>query len=165
MIRLPCYEPAGAVLELSGDDLTRHVIGFGSTGAGKTTGLINPLLQQLIAWKASDQNLRVGLLVLDPKADDSSAKISEYARAAGRERDLLILSADSDTCYDLLGGLERLDQIEAYTQRLLSGTRDMGQDNHYWTETRNGLVETALVLLLANGAPVRFSDAASFMQA
>jgi hypothetical protein len=152
-------------LEFSGDDLTRHLIGFGSTGSGKTTGLINPLLQQLIAWKASDQNLRVGLLVLDPKADDSSAKIAEYARAAGRERDLLVLSAHGNAWYDLLGGLERLDQVEAYAQRLLSGTRDMGQDNHYWTETRNGLVETALILLLANGTPVHFSDAVSFMQA
>lgn len=41
----------------------------------------------------------------------------------------------------------------------------MGQENAYWTETRNGLVETALILLLANGAPVNFADAISFMQA
>lgn len=33
MIQLPCYEPAGRVLELSPDDLTRHVIAFGSTGS------------------------------------------------------------------------------------------------------------------------------------
>jgi hypothetical protein len=165
MLTLACYEPAGAALELSGDDLTRHIIAFGSTGSGKTTGVINPLLQQVIRWKATDPDSRVGLLVLDPKGDDSSHRVEAYARAAGRERDLVTLSAESSAWYDLLGGLEHIDLVEKYARRLLSGTRDMGQENAYWTETRNGLVETALILLLANGAPVHFADAISFMQA
>jgi hypothetical protein len=165
MLRLTCFEPAGGVLELSPDDLTRHVIGLGATGSGKTTALVNPVLQQIICWKATEHASRVGLLVLDPKADDSAAKIADYARAAGRAGDLVVLSEGGDAWYDLLGGLDRLDQIEIYARRLLSGTRDMGKENAYWTETRKGLMETALVLLLANGAPVPFADALSFMQA
>ena len=164
MIRLPCYEPAGRVLELSPDDLTRHVIAFGSTGSGKTTALINPVLRQLLAWRANEPGLRPGLLVLDPKGDDSAAKVREFAREAGRESDLVVLSAGGNAWFDLLGGLERLDQIEFYASRLLAGTRDLGKENAYWTESRDGLVHTALTLMLANGSRVRFAEVVSFMQ-
>lgn len=165
MIRLQCYEPAGTVLELTPDDLTRHIIGLGSTGSGKTTAMINPILRQLLAWRANEPGARLGLLVLDPKGDDSIAKIQAYARDVGRESDLAVLSAHGNAWYDLLGGFARLDQTHKYARRLLSGTRDLGRDNAYWTESRNGLVETALVLLLANGPQVTFADAITFMQA
>jgi len=164
MLRLTCFEPAGGVLELSPDDLTRHIIGFGATGGGKTTALINPLLRQIIGWKADDPRLVPGLLILDPKLDDSAAKVRAYAKEAGREDDVVVLSTDGNAWYNLLGGFERLEQVEGYARRLLSGTRDMGRENVYWTEARNGLVETALVILLANGAPVQFGEAITFMQ-
>lgn len=164
IIQLLCYEPAGKVVELTPDDLTRHVLGFGATGSGKTTSLINPIIRQILAWRKHEPHSRPGLLVLDPKGDDSQEKVRAYAREAGREADLVVLSAGGSGWYDLLGGLTRLDQTQTYSRRLLSGTRDMGTENAYWTETRDGLVETALVLLLANGTPVRFSEAISFMQ-
>jgi hypothetical protein len=165
MISLRCYEPAGRVLEFSPDDLTRHIIAFGATGSGKTTALINPMMRQLMAWRANEPSSRPGLLVLDPKGDDSAEKVRAYAREAGRETDVAVLSADGNTFYDLLGGLQRLEQIEGYARRLLSGTRELGRDNAYWTESRDGLVQTALVILLANGHPIPFDDAVSFMQA
>jgi hypothetical protein len=165
MITLKCYEPAGRVLEFTCNDLTRHVIAFGATGSGKTTALINPVLRQVLAWRAQDRDLRPGLLVLDPKGDDSAEKVQAFAREAGRESDVVLLSPRSNSWLDLLRGFDRLEQVEAYARRLLSGTRDLGRDNAYWTETRDGLVQTALVLLLANGRPVRIAEAISFMQA
>jgi hypothetical protein len=165
MIRLRCYEPAGHVFQFGADDLTRHVIAFGATGSGKTTALINPVLQQVLTWRADAPASRPGILVLDPKGDDSAEKVRAYARAAGREADLAVLSIGGDTFYNLLGGLGRLEQVEFYARRLLCGTRDIGKDNAYWTESRDGLVQTALVILLANGHPIPFEDAISFMQA
>ena len=138
MIRLPCYEPAGRVLELSPDDLTRHVIAFGSTGSGKTAALINPVLRQLLAWRANEPGLRPGLLVLDPKGDDSAAKVREFAREAGREWDMVVLSAGGNAWFDLLGGLERLDRIEFYASRLLAGTRISAKKTSYWRRTGTG---------------------------
>jgi hypothetical protein len=78
MIRLLCYEPAGQVLALSADDLTRHVLGLGATGSGKTTALMNPILQQTIAWRANEAERKPGLLVLDPKEDDTADKVKAY---------------------------------------------------------------------------------------
>lgn len=164
MISLRCYEPAGRVLTFSPDDLTRHIIAFGATGSGKTTALINPMLQQLVGWRAGDPVGRLGLLVLDPKGDESAEKVRAYARESGRESDLTVLSVGGDAFYDLLGGLEHLEQVEIFARRLLCGTRDLGRDNAYWTESRDGLVQTALVILLANGLPITFEDAISLMQ-
>jgi len=150
-------------LELSPDDLTRHVIAFGSTGSGKTTALINPVLRQLLAWRANEPGLRPGLLVLDPKgmiplqkSGNSRGRRTRIGsgRAVGR-RQRMVRS---------LGGLERLDQIEFYASRLLAGTRDLGKENAYWTESRDGLVHTALTLMLANGCRIRFAEVVSFMQ-
>jgi hypothetical protein len=164
VVRFVCYEPAGMVLELGIEDLLRHTIAFGSTGAGKTTALINPAVKQLLRWKSGDALRRTGLLVLDPKADDTVERVCAYAHDAGRGQDVVILSPAGNAWYDLLGGLERPDQIEAYAGRLLAGSQDMGKENAYWTETRKGFLQTALLILLANGAPIRFTDAIEFMQ-
>lgn len=47
----------------------------------------------------------------------------------------------------------------------MQGTRDMGHENSYWSETRFGLVNTALVFLLAGGKPVSFETAIEFLSA
>lgn len=165
MIRLLCYEPAGQVLEFSPDDLTRHTLGLGATGCGKTTGLVNPVLQQVIAWRSSDVAKKPGLLVLDPKADDTPQKVEAYAREAGRLDDVITLSMGSDAYYAYFADLERLDQIDEFTRRILYGTNEMGPDNAYWTESRFGLVNSALTVLLAAGGPLAFDRVADFMRA
>lgn len=164
MIRLLCYEPAGQVLNLSADDLTRHVLGLGATGCGKTTGLVNPLLQQVIAWQASDFDRKPGMLVLDPKDDDTQAKVKAYAREVGRLDDLVILSNIGDSFYGYFADFQRLDQADEFTRRMLYGSNEMGEQNAYWTETRFGLVNTALTVLLANGGPLTFDRVAEFLR-
>ncbi len=165
MIRLLCYEPAGQVLHLSADDLTRHVLGLGATGCGKTTGLVNPVLQQVIAWHADDVNRKVGLLVLDPKDDDTQDKVRVYARKAGRSEDVLILSNKGDSHYGYFADFHRLDQVDEFTRRVLYGTQEMGDQNAYWTESRFGLVNSALTVLLASGKPLTFDRVAEFLRA
>lgn len=165
MIRLLCYEPAGQVLELSADDLTRHVLGLGATGCGKTTGLINPVLQQVIASRACDVDGKPGLLVLDPKEDDTRDKVMSYAREAGRLDDIVTLSTSGDSYYGYFAGFTRLDQLDEFTRRVLYGTQDMGDQNAYWTEGRFGLVNSALTVLLAGGGPLTFHRVAEFLRA
>ena len=75
------------------------MLGLGSTGCGKTTGLVNPLLQQAIAWRAGEIESKVGLLVLDPKGDDTQSEAKAYAQEAGSLDDLVILSETGDSYY------------------------------------------------------------------
>jgi hypothetical protein len=165
MIRLLCYEPAGQVLALSPDDLTRHVLGLGATGCGKTTALVNPLLQQVIASHAGDANRKVGLLVLDPKDDDTQDKVRAYAREAGRLEDVVILSMTGNSYYSYFKNCTRLEMVDEYTRRVLFGSQEMGDQNAYWTESRFGLVNSALTVLLAGGEQLTFDRVAEFLRA
>jgi hypothetical protein len=163
MLKLRSRDPVCELL-IDEDGVTRHILATGSTGAGKTTGLLNPVLEQLVAWRAHEADRKVGLLVLDPQSDDTPAKVLAYADKAGRASDVVILSSAGRTYFDLVGGLHSLEQVDQYTtRRLLAGTRDLGEANAYWSEGRAGLVNTALTLLLANG-PVRFREVIEFLQ-
>lgn len=164
LLTLRHLRPSG-VLRLSPDDVTRHVLGVGSTGSGKTTALVNPCLQQLIAWRADDPDRKIGLLILDGKCDETEAKVREYARQVGREGDMVVLSPQGLSHYDFFAGFGRLAQVDEYATRLQSGTREMGDHNAYWTETRAGLIQTALTLLVATDERVTFDSFVEFARA
>ena len=82
LIRLLCYEPPGVTLAWTREEWLRHTLLLGSTGCGKTS-LLNEVLWQLIHHQAADREQKLGLLILDPKGDDTPAKITAYAEAAG----------------------------------------------------------------------------------
>lgn len=161
-IQLKCYEPPGLVLALSDDDLSRHVIALGATGTGKTSALVNPVLRQLLSHRIGGRKL--GILVMDPKADDTEQRVKHYAREAGRERDVVILSPTGSSYYPFFAGLQKLRDIDGIARRVLGSSADMGPWNTYWTEGRVGLIQTALTLLVASGKPAGFDEAAEFLR-
>lgn len=72
---------AGRELWLSMDDMTRHILMFGTTGAGKTEALLGYVLGQL--------GLGKGLIYSDAKAqNDVASAITSLARYYGREDDV-----------------------------------------------------------------------------
>lgn len=144
--------------------MTRHILGLGATGCGKTTGLINPILQQVILRNANDQTRKPGLLVLDPKNDDTQDRIRAYAEKAGRLDDLRILSETGDCFYGYFSDFKRLDQVDEFTRRVLYGSHEMGDQNAYWTESRFGLINAALTVLLATGHRITFDAVAEFLR-
>ena len=99
---------AGRELWLSMDDMTRHILMFGTTGAGKTEALLGYVVGQLSYGK--------GLIYSDGKAqNDVSAAITSLARRYGREDDVRTMSF-------ITGGKSR-------AQDLLEGNKSRGQTN------------------------------------
>ncbi|MBF7144970.1 MULTISPECIES: F-type conjugative transfer protein TrbC [Pseudomonas] len=99
---------AGRELWLSMDDMTRHILMFGTTGAGKTEALLGYVLGQLSYGK--------GLIYSDGKAqNDVAAAIISLARRYGREDDVRVMSF-------ITGGRSR-------AQELLEGSKNRGQTN------------------------------------
>nr|EKM0439596.1 type IV secretory system conjugative DNA transfer family protein [Cronobacter turicensis] len=76
---------AGRELWLSKDDLCRHILMFGTTGAGKTEALMGWVLNALCWGK--------GLIYSDFKAqNDVALSVASLARRFGREDDLRIMN-------------------------------------------------------------------------
>lgn len=99
---------AGRELWLSMDDMTRHILMFGTTGAGKTEALLGYVVGQLSYGK--------GLIYSDGKAqNDVSAALTSLARRYGREDDVRTMSF-------ITGGKSR-------AQDLLEGNKSRGQTN------------------------------------
>jgi hypothetical protein len=159
LVWLRCYEPAGLTLELDRDTLLRHLLLVGGTGAGKTS-ILNVVLSQLLAAQAHGRP--IGILLLDGKQDDSVARVTQLAAQAGRA--VQVLTPGGALRYDLLGSLRTLDHVDTAVQRLLQGARPLGGDNHYWDEMRHTMIDAALSLLVAQGAPVAFDHAVEFMR-
>jgi hypothetical protein len=71
-------------MKLDQESLFQHVLIFGGTGEGKTTGLLKPLMKQLLPMK------HFGMYVCDAKGV-LWADAQKIARAAGRADDIVII--------------------------------------------------------------------------
>jgi len=119
VVRLRCYEPNSLQLELTGEDLCRNSLFLGTVGSGKTTTM-NPLLRDLIFYRASDPQRRIGLLVIDSKMDETVPKIQTWANAAGRQGDLQLLSPSSEYYYDFLADVNSFALIDEVVDKIVS---------------------------------------------
>ncbi len=84
------------------DDLCRHTMIFGSSGAGKTTRAYNPMLQSML----SDLGAGAFIIAAKPEAVDEAC---ELARLAGREA--LVVIPGSEIGLELLTGNPDVDSI------------------------------------------------------
>lgn len=127
---------AGRELWLSMDDMTRHILMFGTTGAGKTEALLGYVLGQLSYGK--------GLIYSDGKAqNDVAAAIVSLARRFGREDDVRMMNF-------ITGGRSR-------AQELLEDTKNRGQTN---TINAFGIAqETYIINLMDSMLPPAGNDA------
>ena len=130
LLRLPCYEPAGQSVDLTLDDLTQHLLVVGSTGAGKTS-LLNEVLWQLLHYRADDPALKLGMLILDGKADDTVAKVLAWATAAGRAGDVQVLNGDGAAMFPLFAPLTRLAAVDQVTAQVLAAAASMSVENQF----------------------------------
>ena len=163
IVTWPCYEPAGHRIELTEADLVQHVLLLGSTGSGKST-LLTAATSQLIRHRAERPEDKIGLLLLDAKADDLVPRVREAAQRAGRRGDVFVFGPGGDHSFDLFGTLRSLDDVEQTTRRVLMATDPMGGDNAYWQTTTNNMFSAAFTLWVASRQPVFFGPVVDFLR-
>jgi hypothetical protein len=73
----------------------------GTIGTGKTASAMYPLTKQIMSYKAHDKNLKPGMLVLDVKGNYYK-QVLEFARGAGRTKDIVIIEMGGDYKYNPL---------------------------------------------------------------
>lgn len=162
IVQLPLYEPSGGLITLSLDDLTRHLVLFGSTGAGKTV-VLNQILHQLLRWQNSAKHLRPGLVILDGKADDTIDKVCTWAAEFDRTEDLTIVAEDTDAFVELVDELHDLSDVEPLCQMLNSVLLPMSEENAFWEQQRFSLLRAAVTLMLFSKSRNEFNSISRFL--
>lgn len=142
--KLECFEPAGCSLEITEADLLGHTLAIGSTGSGKTSRLVTPLISQIIGAEN-----RIGLCILDTKADGTVEQILKRACfEAERQNDLKVIKADNGNYLNLFSempgnDMEGVDRLAA----LLESTIPRDNSNKYWENTFAALLRQSLRLV------------------
>jgi hypothetical protein len=121
-------------------------------------------MQQLAAYQAGNPQLKPGLLILDSKAE-LVASVRDAAGAAARACDVVVLGPEGNACYDLLGGLRSLEDVETVTRRLLLAAPALGGDNAYWQTTTTSMLAAGLSLVVATQPFVTFDSTLQFLRA
>jgi hypothetical protein len=148
VISLPCFEPAGRSLDISREDLLGHSMAIGSTGSGKTTRFIYPIIEQLIRQSGS----KASLCILDSKADGAMREVVTRAcQEAGRTDDLSFIDGNSPACLDCFSSLaeQEMETIDAMAG-LIGSVLPVDERNRYWDVTFQSLLRQALRLHALN---------------
>lgn len=150
-------------LDLTGADLCQNTMFVGTLGSGKTTSM-NTMLRQLISYRSTEDNHKLGLLIFDSKMDETVQKVTAWAIKAGRLNDLMVVSPTGDHYYELFQNCDTLTQIEEIATKLLSCSSGCGKnENAFWENSRRPIMLMGLVLALVKGK-LTFSKAMKALQ-
>jgi hypothetical protein len=97
----PGRAPSPTWLTIPQRGLYTGVMILGAVGTGKTSACMYPYVEQLLRWRAGDNDRKVGGLLLEVKGDFCKQARNILARA-GRADDYLEISLGGDVCYNPL---------------------------------------------------------------
>src|SRR6266542_2974506 len=117
---------------------------FGAIGTGKTSGCMYPYAEQLIAYRASDPDQRIGGLVLEVKGD-FCRKVKDILTRHGRESDYVEVNLNADYRYNPL-----YNNLDAYAlayniASLLSNLFGKGKEP-FWQQAYTNLIKFIIIL-------------------
>ncbi len=97
----PGRAPTPTWLTIPQRGLYTGIMVLGAVGTGKTSGCMYPYVDQLLRWKADDEDRKVGGLVLEVKGDFCGQVRSILGRA-NRPDDYIEIGLDTGVCYNPL---------------------------------------------------------------
>ena len=117
---------------------------FGAVGSGKSSSCMYPFAEQILAYRASNKDARIGGLVLEVKGD-FCRKIKEILERHGRGEDYVEISLDSECRYNPLH-----NDLDAYAlafsiASLLNNLFGKGKEP-FWQQAYTNLVKFIILL-------------------
>ncbi|HEX5422117.1 MAG TPA: type IV secretion system DNA-binding domain-containing protein [Candidatus Acidoferrales bacterium] len=117
---------------------------FGAVGSGKTSCCMYPFAEQVLAYKASDEHMRIGGLILEVKGD-FCRKVKSILDRHGRDEDYIEISLDSEYRYNPLH-----NDLDAYAlafsiASLLNNLFGKGKEP-FWQQAYTNLVKFIILL-------------------
>jgi hypothetical protein len=120
------------------------IAAFGSTGSGKTAGVLRPLATQVFSWCADDPIKRIGGLVLEVKGD-FCYQVRDILRGCGRADDYLELSLDCKYRYNPLED-DRDAFAQAFSIAMLINQLWGKSRDQFWPAAYTNLVKFIIML-------------------
>ncbi len=93
--------PQPSWLEIPQRGLYTGVMVVGAVGTGKTSACMYPFADQLLRWKSTDPDRKIGGLVLEVKGDFCQ-QVQQMLTSAGRASDYMEIRLGGDVCYNPL---------------------------------------------------------------
>jgi hypothetical protein len=147
--------------ELNLRDLVEGTLITGAPGSGKTTTSGKQLAYGLLRTPNS------GALILTAKAEETQNWVS-YAKACGREKDLIVFNAESGHCFDPIHyewnrpgrGAGDLETVIDFFATLVSVTDDRSKQSHdpFWERGNQSLMRNVIKLLDLAQEPISIAS-------
>jgi len=139
---IPAEQPSWLIIPERG--LFTGTIIVGAIGSGKTSCAMYPFADQLLGFRATDQDSRASGLVLEVKGDFCH-KVRDILRKRGRESDYLEISLDSAWAYNPLH-----NDLDGYAlaygiASLLNNLFGKGKEP-FWQQAYTNLIKFIIIL-------------------
>ncbi len=168
-----CHDPETFAVKSGGEfraggirwtwqDFTRNCIIFGLPGSGKTSCVLNTLLEGVLGAAEANRELPSGL-ILDPKGD-YLRKIETLCRRYGRQRDLLIIDPHDRQHGIRWNPLDSQDDELELAGRFVEVMESLGVsggDNSFWVDNARRFIRHSISLLRhisVGNEPPRLTD-------
>ena len=143
---------------LSDKSLYQNVLVTGTIGTGKTSSAMYPFTKQLIEYSCKDFNNKIGMLILDVKGN-YYIKVLEFAKACGRENDLVVISLDGKYKYNPLHKPNLKPSILANRLKTILLLFSPNNSESYWLDkVEQILTECIKLCRLYNNGYVNFEE-------
>ena len=144
IVTIPCYEPAGFEIHLTGRTLCTHTLLLGQTGSGKSS-----ILRWFEKGIIQNRDSRCGIFIFDLNGDDTVNLVRRWAGEAARSDDVRLLTPTTGHL-ELFHNVRSFDDLSFATSHFMQGWNDESE-NAYWRETTRLLIDTALTICFTTG--------------
>lgn len=117
---------------------------FGAIGSGKTSCCMRPYATQILSWRGSDPERRVGGIVLEVKGD-FCYQVRQILKEAGREEDYVEVSLDTAYSYNPLENDLDAFALAYSIASLLNNLYGRGKEP-FWQQAYTNLVKFIILL-------------------
>lgn len=117
---------------------------LGGIGSGKTSSVVKPLVEQALFKFSKDVRKKVSVFMLDAKGNNAEYML-ERARAAGREKDVVIIRPGGEWSYNPLGSGSPTAVANKLVQALEVMTAQ--ESNSYYKKMQREFAENAIQVL------------------
>lgn len=117
--------------------LTEHIMVYGSTGSGKTQGMVKPFILQC----ASKRSKRESLICVDPKGEVYES-MSSYLREQGYEVKMFnLLDMENSDAWNCLSGIETdKDLVQSIAEVIIKNTSNANERQDFWEKAELNLL-------------------------